>query len=123
MEMESTGLAYFPGLAKPVILDSRKLPEKEAQELERLVEDARVFERSNESYGLASDDASGHGVYPAGNMPMPGSADYRQYLISIQEGKQRAILKLAEPVEDPQLQKLLSYLKEIAETQKAKKKK
>ena len=39
------GLAYFPGLSEPILIDSTALPEDEAQELRRLVEASRLFER------------------------------------------------------------------------------
>jgi hypothetical protein len=87
------GLAYFPGLSKPILIDSTVLPEDEAQELRRLVEAARLFERP-----------------PIVSAPGRGAADYRQYTIAVEDGGRRHTVKLVDPVTDQQLQDLLRFL-------------
>ena len=101
-KMESTGLAFFPGLAKPVAIDSATLPGEKAAELERLVHAARFFEQ------------------PAmvGALPR-GAADYRQYTITVEDGGRRHSVRLTDRVEDPDLQRLLSFLQDQAKAQRA----
>jgi hypothetical protein len=93
LKMEG-GIAYFPGLSKPITIDSDQLPRQESDELKRLVNATRFFD------------------LPAViGSPSPGAADYRQYTITLQdEGKQHTV-HLTDPIEDPSLQALLTYLK------------
>ena len=88
------GIASFPGLSKPIMIDSDQLPEQESDELKRLVNAAHFFDLPT-TMGL----------------PSPGAADYRQYTITIQdEGKQHTVY-VTDLVEDPNLQALLTYLR------------
>jgi len=88
------GIAYFPGLSKPITIDSDQLPKQESDELKRLVNATHFF------------------ALPAVmGSPSPGAADYRQYTITIQdEGKQHTV-HLTDLIEDPNLQALLAYLR------------
>ena len=88
------GIAYFPGLSKPITIDSDQLPKQESDELKRLVDATHFF------------------ALPAVmGSPSPGAADYRQYTITIQdEGKQHTV-HLTDLIEDPNLQALLAYLR------------
>jgi UTP-glucose-1-phosphate uridylyltransferase len=87
------GLAYFPGLSTPVVIDSNDLTAEDASEMKRLVEAARFFERPT--------------VIGA---PRRGAADYRQYTIIVEEEGRQHTIQLADPVEDPALQELLRFL-------------
>jgi hypothetical protein len=87
------GVAYFPGLSRPVVIDSEALAQQEAGELKRLVEAARLFERPT-----------------VAGAPRQGAADYRQYTISVEEGGRQHTVQLVDPVEDPSLQQLLRFL-------------
>ncbi len=88
------GIASFPGLSKPITIDSDQLPEQESDELKRLVNAAHFFDLPTTM-----------------DLPSPGAADYRQYTITIQdEGKQHTV-HLTDLVEDPNLQALLAYLR------------
>jgi hypothetical protein len=88
------GIAYFPGLSKPITIDSAELPKQEADELKRLV---------NATHFFALPTVMGS--------PPRGAADYRQYTITIEdEGKQHTV-RLTDPIGDPNLQALLTYLK------------
>lgn len=136
-ETNSTGLAYFPGLAEPVTIDTRQLPEEVAQELGRLVAKAGVFdepereERKPELEGydptLDMSDAEGGRYRDAAEdsrievPPKRGAADYRQYTYVIQEGKKRVTMRVSEPVEDPNLRSLVSYINNLAEGEKKQK--
>src|SRR2546428_11651518 len=88
------GIAYFPGLSKPILIDSDKLPREESDELKRLVNATHFFD-----------------LPPVVGSPPPGAADYRQYTITIEdEGKQHTV-RLTDPIEDPHLHALLTHLK------------
>ena len=87
------GFAHFPSLSKPVSIDCDQLPQEERAELEDLVERARFFE------------------LPSGPSSAPRGADYYQYTISVEAGAQRHTVKLVDPIEDPNLQKLFAVLR------------
>jgi hypothetical protein len=87
------GITHFPGLSRPVVIESDVLAEEDARELKRLVEAARFFERPT--------------VVGA---PRRGAADYRQYTITVEEEGRQHTIQLADPVEDPALQQLLRFL-------------
>jgi hypothetical protein len=87
------GIAHFPGLSRPVVIESEALAEEDASELKRLVEAARFFERPTFA-----------------GAPRSGAADYRQYTITVEEGGRQHTIQLADPVEDPTLQPLLRFI-------------
>ena len=87
------GVAYFPGLSEPVTIDGDELPEEEATELKQRVEEARFFDLPAQ----------------AGEPPR-GAADYRRYTVTVEEGGRSHTVQLTDPVEDPNLQRLVSSL-------------
>jgi hypothetical protein len=87
------GIAHFPGLSRPIVIDHEALSAEEASELTRLLEAARFFERPT-----------------VAGAPRSGAADYRQYTITVEEGERQHSIRLADPVEDPTLQQLLGFL-------------
>ncbi len=88
------GIASFPGRSSPITIDSDQLPKQESDELKRLVNATRFFDLPATMSSLS-----------------PGAADYRQYTITIEdEGKQHTV-HLTDPIEDPNLQALLTYLR------------
>jgi hypothetical protein len=88
------GIAYFPGLSKPITIDSDTLPRQESDELKRLVNATRFFDLPT-TMSLLS----------------PGAADYRQYTITIEDNGKQHTVRLTDPIEDTNLQALLTYLK------------
>lgn len=88
------GIAQFPGLSRPVTLGDDQLSEQEAQELRRLVEASRFFDQP-----------------PTAGAPRPGAADYRTYIITVEDAGRRHTLRIAEPVQDPDLQRLIEFLR------------
>ena len=96
------GIAYFPGLSKPVTIDSEQLSPAEASELKRLVEATHFFERPAQ----------------VGTVPR-GAADYQRYTIVVEEGGRKHTVQLTDPVQDPDFQNLLNFLKSQAKTQRA----
>jgi hypothetical protein len=87
------GIAYFPGLSTPVVIDSDALSAEEAGELQRLLDAAQFFDRPS--------------VMAA---PRHGAADVRQYTITVEADGRQHTLRLTDPVEDPALQQLLRFL-------------
>lgn len=84
------GVAYFPGLAEPVIVDVELLGEDEAEQLKRLIEAARFFDLPA-VVGSAA----------------PGAADYRQFILAIDDGSKKHTVRVLEPIGDPALQELV----------------
>ena len=96
LSTESTGLAYFPGLAQDVTIDSRYLPEDAVVTLQRLVEEANFFEQPRDMCEGAR------------------ACDMRQYSLTIQDGRRRHTITLTDQVEDPALRALLVEVQEVA---------
>ena len=92
------GLAFFPSLSMPAVIDSHDLSVAEAAELERLLDSARFFDLPQDSRALHR-----------------GAADYRQYTITVEQGRRRHTVRLMDPVENPQLQVLLDLLRRHAQ--------
>jgi hypothetical protein len=91
------GIAHFPGLSQPMNIDTDQLPEPARGELENLVKEARFFE------------------LPRSPGPrLKKGADYYRYRITIEAGGQSNTLNLADPVEDPSLQRLVIILRKRA---------
>ena len=62
------GIAYFPGLAKPFVFESRDLSKADAKALHALVKAAHFF------------------TLPASiNKPAPGAADMQRYTLTIED--------------------------------------
>src|SRR6185436_15346457 len=58
------GMAYFPGLSKPVVVDSSDLPKEQAARLQQLIDSTHFFD------------------LPAASRSVPkGAADIRRYTI------------------------------------------
>src|SRR5215204_1699213 len=63
------GIAYFPGLSKPVVVDSSDLPKEQSAQLKQLIASTRFFE------------------LPAASRSLPkGAADLRRYTITVEDG-------------------------------------
>jgi hypothetical protein len=88
------GVAYFPGLAQPVVIDTDTLPPKEAAELQRLVGAARLSDRPERAAP-----------------PARGAADHRTYTLTIDDGGRQHTVSFTDPVSDPELQALVSFLR------------
>lgn len=83
---------YFPGLSAPVVLHSDELPEHDAHELQRLVDDACFFNQ------------------PATPNATARPADRRQYTITVEDHQHRHTVYLADPITDAELQSLVAFL-------------
>jgi hypothetical protein len=87
------GFGYFPGLNRPVTVDTSELPGDDAARIEGLVRAAGFFERPAESRAA-----------PA------GAADHRTYTISVDDGARSHTVTVSDPVEDPGLDALIGHL-------------
>ena len=97
------GIAHFPGLSRPVTIETDQMREQEAAELRELMGAARLLDRPAHA-GKAA----------------PGAADYRQYTITVEAQHRSYTVRLAEPVDDPDLQRLLRFLQDKAKALRAK---
>ena len=89
------GFAHMPGLSQPLELDTRGLGAEQARRLEELVAGADLFARPRAE-------------------PAPSrSADIYSYTLTVQVGRRRRTLRLHDPIDEPALQALLSYLEEL----------
>lgn len=87
------GFAVFPGLSRPMSFDVDDLPAPQAAALRDAVGRSDFFAR---------DDS--RALVP------PGSADVREYTITIEDGIRRRSLVVPETVEQPDLKTLLRLL-------------
>ena len=97
------GIAHFPGLSRPVTIESDQLPEQEADELRKLVGAARLSDRPA----------------PAGKPP-PGAADVRQYTITVESGGRSETVRMTDLGDDPDLKRLLRFLQDKVKDLRAK---
>jgi len=87
------GMAYFPGLSKPVVVESDDLPKVQSAQLQQLIDATRFFE------------------LPVASRSIPkGAADMRRYTITVVDGRRRRTVQLVDPIEDVNLQALLEFL-------------
>jgi hypothetical protein len=89
------GLAAFPGLSKPRVIDGADLSAAEADRLSQLIDAANFFDLPAEKRSLPK-----------------GAADYQQYTITVEDGRRRHTVRVADPIEDPDLLSLVDYLRE-----------
>jgi hypothetical protein len=91
------GIAYFPGVTQPVSINTDQLPKDARVELEELVKETRFFE------------------LPSSPGPrLKKGADYYRYRITIEAGGQSHTLNLVDPVENPNLRRLVVILRKRA---------
>ncbi|HEX8446758.1 MAG TPA: protealysin inhibitor emfourin [Sphingomonas sp.] len=90
------GLAHFPGLARDTAVSFRDLPHDTACELVRLADDADFFR-------CDAPAAAQH-------------ADRRLYTVCLRIGDREREVRVAEPVGDPALAKLISAVRQAAKT-------
>ena len=95
VEMRSEGgFAFFPGLNKPVVVDSQQLPEEEAASLQQQVAAVDFFALPTQVGKAAA-----------------GAADYRRYIVMVKDDGKCHTVEVIEPVVDEKLQRLLAFLK------------
>jgi hypothetical protein len=94
------GVAFFPGLAKPIVLNSRDLSKEQVAQLQQLIDATRFFE------------------LPAASRALPkGAADMRRYKITVEDGRRRRTVRLTDPIENMHLQALIDFVQEQRSSQ------
>jgi len=96
---QTGGLAYLPGLNKPVTIDDDLLEKDDAEELKRLVQAARFFD-----------------LPPAVGAPARGAADYQQYGLTVEDGGRQHTVRILVPVDDAPLQELIRAVQQHVKT-------
>jgi hypothetical protein len=87
------GIAFFPGLNKPVVLNSSDLPKEQAAQLQQLLDSTHFFD------------------LPAASRSLPkGAADMRRYTITVEDGQRRRTVRLNDPVDDTHLRALIDFV-------------
>ena len=97
--MTEGGLACFPGLARPVTIDTGELGPADAARLEALVEAARFFEQPAQT----------------GQARARGAADLQQHEVTIELEGRCHTATIAEPIADPALRDLVRFLQQQAQ--------
>lgn len=95
------GPAYFPGLARPRVVDLTSLPPEQAEALRHSVQTARFFE-----------------LPPIVGTLAPGAADARRFTLTVEEEGRRHTVQFIEPVEDPRLHDLLEQVTKAERAQR-----
>jgi hypothetical protein len=99
---QAGGIGYFPGLNKPVTVAVEQLEKAEGEELKRLVEAARFFDRPT-TVGA----------------PARGAADYQYYTLTVEDDGRRHTVRILVPVEDPLLDNLVRAIQKHVKAARA----
>jgi hypothetical protein len=94
------GIAFIPGLSKPVVITTEQLPAETRAELEALVRASNFF-----------------ALPPTVGKKLRGAADYRQYMIEIEDTGHTHAVSAIEPFENQKLEDLISALQAHARAQ------
>ncbi|QNF35311.1 hypothetical protein HUW51_22275 [Adhaeribacter swui] len=86
------GFGFFPGLNKPLELNSENLPPDEAEHLHHLVQEAQFFDLPNQE----TENNRG--------------ADRKKYTIQVEDQDQKHWIQFHDAEDHPQLHNLLNYL-------------
>jgi hypothetical protein len=87
------GFAAFPGLSRPVMVDTALLGTADAAELIRLVEAANFFK-----------------LPAVANRPPPGAADYRTYHVAVEQDGTHHAVQAVDPLPEPHLSALIAFV-------------
>jgi hypothetical protein len=90
------GIAAFPGLSRPISIDTDRLSRDQQAMLDRRLRDADFFSR------------------PASIPPPAGAADYRTYTITVADGGREHTIRFTDPVTDPAIEALVAAIEEAA---------
>jgi len=88
------GIAHFPGLQQPLSVAVDSLPAAEQSQMRELLSACDFFH------------------LPARlDVPAPGAADYRTYIITVQTAQQTHTVTVYDPVRDQRLQELIQLIR------------
>lgn len=99
--MPATGLAYFPGLARPLVFESDRLPRAQADELRALLVRVAFFE------------------LPSRVDAADGPRDACVYQIAVEEPGRSHRVAVCEPITQPGLRRLVEFLIALARERRA----
>lgn len=88
------GFASIPGLSKPITIRSETLSTQEIDKLKQLLDTVHFFDLPSVI-----------------GKPRPGAADFRRYIITVDDGNRHHEVQMTDPIEDSNLHALLTYLK------------
>jgi hypothetical protein len=97
----SGGFAHIPMLSKPISFDTKQIDPEVANEIESFVRNSDFFDQHAQTDTVAK-----------------GAADYRTYTITIEDDSRVHTIQLAEPIQDANLERLVSRLQSIARQSK-----
>ena len=87
------GIAFFPGLSKPVTIESEQLSSDEQAEIAQLVQQSAFFDQPAKVGTLSR-----------------GAADYLRYTVTVEDGAKSHTIHVIEPIQDVRLQELIAFL-------------
>ncbi len=91
------GVAFIPGLSKPVVIDTDQFVAPRRVELEQLVHAARFF------------------ALPATvGMKQRGTADYREYTVTVEDAGRSSTVHFIEPFDNSDVEELITALESHA---------
>jgi len=94
------GIAFFPGLNRPVVIDTAQLPAGQRSKLEGLVQATRFF-----------------ALPPTVGTKRRGAADFREYTLKVEDEVQNHTVHVTEPFENSDLEELIMALQSHARAQ------
>jgi hypothetical protein len=86
------GFAYFPGLNTPLEIDTEHLESQQASQIESMINKVCFFDLPEQP-----------------STPAPGAADFRTFIITVDDGQKSHMVQVSEPVENAALQELIDY--------------
>jgi len=98
MISQEGGIAYFPGLSKPTVIDDHDLSKQDQDALAGLVSKARFFER-----GDARSAPTARGA------PQSRGADLRTVSLTLDDGQRKRTVRVTEPIADDGLRALVEF--------------
>jgi hypothetical protein len=102
VSMPSTGIVFAPGLAQPVVIDTDELPATTAKKLERLADDAKLFEQTDVDLGIGSGKAR----------------DAQETIITVEDEGNERTFRVTDPVgaiRNKSLREFITLVREEAE--------
>lgn len=90
------GFAYIPGLGRSVDIDTAGLSARQAESIEAAVHDCDFFHLPTEI-----------------GAPSKGAADYRVYIVTVEDGADQHTVKVPEVTDSAHLKKLIAALRSI----------
>jgi hypothetical protein len=95
------GFAYFPGLSKPLSINTEQMEPKQAAQIESMIHNSHFFDQPSQV-----------------GVPALGAADYRTYTITVEDAQRSHVVQLSDPAGSTALQELIDYFQNLNASQK-----